>query len=86
MCGVRFRGGFRFREFSNFMLAPAFLRLQNDCDITGTFKYSKSELIRQGYNPHLTSNAIYFNNPETQALHLLDEGLYESIQAGRIRL
>jgi fatty-acyl-CoA synthase len=65
---------------------PAFLRLRADFEVTGTFKYSKNELVRQGYNPDLTDDAIYFNNPETQALHLLDRALYERIQAGQIRL
>ena len=74
------------RRDSAFHARPAFLRLQDDCKITGSFKYSKSELIRQGHNPHLTSNAICFNNPETQDLHPLDGSLYENIQAGRIRL
>ncbi len=65
---------------------PAFLRFRSHCEITGTFKYSKSELIRQEYNPNLTGDAIYFDNPETQALHPLDRSLYERIQAGQFRL
>ena len=65
---------------------PAFLRLQNNCEVTGTFKYAKSELMREGFNPDLITDAIYFDNPQTQALHRLDGNLYESIQAGKIRL
>ena len=65
---------------------PAFIRLQDDFETTGTFKYSKNELIRQGYNPDLTADTLYFANPAMQALHLLDRDLYERIQAGQIRL
>ena len=65
---------------------PAFIRIQDDFETTGTFKYSKNELIRQGYNPDLTADAIYFGNPETQTLQLLDRKLYERIQAGQIRI
>ena len=65
---------------------PAFLRFRDNCEVTGTFKYSKSELVRQGYNPDLTGDAIYFDSPEKQALHLLDQALYDRIQAGQIRL
>jgi fatty-acyl-CoA synthase len=65
---------------------PAFIRLQDKCEVTGTFKYSKSELQHQGYNPVLTADAIYFDNPETQALQPLDRALYHRIQAGEIRL
>jgi fatty-acyl-CoA synthase len=65
---------------------PAFIRIHDNCEVTGTFKYSKNELVRQGYNPELTSDAIYFDNPETQILLPLDRALYERIQAGQIRL
>jgi fatty-acyl-CoA synthase len=65
---------------------PAFLRLQNDCSTTETFKYSKTKLVKEGFNPDLTQDAIYFDNPETQALHALDRALYGRIQAGEFRL
>ena len=65
---------------------PAFLRLQTSCETTETFKYSKTNLVNQGYNPDLTSDAVYFDNPETQTLHRVDQALYERIQAGEFRL
>ena len=65
---------------------PAFIRLQNTCDVTGTFKYSKAELMNQGYNPELTADAIYFDNPETQTLQPVDSALYQRLQGGEIRL
>lgn len=65
---------------------PVFLRMQNDCASTETFKYSKTKLVNQGFNPELTQDAIYFNNPETQTLHPLDRTLYGRIQAGEFRL
>jgi fatty-acyl-CoA synthase len=65
---------------------PAFLRLQNECATTETFKYSKTRLVSQGFHPDLTQDAIYFDNPETQTLHPLDRILYERIQAGEFRL
>lgn len=65
---------------------PAFIRLRHDCEVTGTFKYSKSELVKQGYDPELTSDAIYFHNPESQSFHPIDRALFERIQTGQIRL
>lgn len=65
---------------------PAFLRIQKDIEVTGTFKYSKTELVRQGYDPAATSDTIYFDNPESQTFHQLDQELYERIQSGQIRL
>lgn len=65
---------------------PAFLRIRKDIEVTGTFKYSKTELLRQGYDPTATTDTIYFDNPELQAFHRLDSELYERIQRGQIRL
>lgn len=39
-----------------------------------------------GFNPDLTQDALYFDNPETQTLHPLDRTLYGRIQAGDFRL
>lgn len=64
---------------------PVFLRLRSECEITGTFKYSKSELLQQGFNPGSSSDTIYFDNPETQTFEPLDRTLFERIQSGHIR-
>ena len=65
---------------------PLFLRLQDDIEVTGTFKYSKADLVRQGYDPATITDTIYFDNPESQEFHRLDEALYDRIQGGQIRL
>ena len=65
---------------------PAFFRILDNCDVTGTFKYSKSGLINQGFNPDSASDAIYFDNPETQTLQPVDRALFERIQSGQVRL
>jgi fatty-acyl-CoA synthase len=65
---------------------PLFLRIRNTVDLTGTFKYSKSELVRQGYDPVATQDVLYFDHPESEAFVQLDKELYERIQGGGIRL
>jgi fatty-acyl-CoA synthase len=64
---------------------PLFLRIQKDIDVTGTFKYSKRELMRQAYNPATTTDAIYFGHPGKDSFIRLDETMFDSIQAGRLR-
>jgi fatty-acyl-CoA synthase len=64
---------------------PVFLRIRSTFDVTGTFKYSKTELIRQGYNPLASSDALYFDSLESEAFVLLDKELYDRIQSGEIR-
>ncbi len=65
---------------------PAFLRIRQDVELTGTFKYSKTDLVRQGYDPTATSDAIYFDNPESKSFVPLDRFLFDRIQARQIPL
>jgi fatty-acyl-CoA synthase len=65
---------------------PLFLRIRDDIEVTGTFKYSKTDLVRQGYDPAITSDPIYFDNPESGTLTPLDNTLFDRIQNGQIRL
>jgi fatty-acyl-CoA synthase len=64
---------------------PLFLRMGSEIQVTGTFKHTKAELVRQGYDPASTGDALYFNHPERQAFVRLDQALYERIQAGEVR-
>jgi fatty-acyl-CoA synthase len=93
MAAVTFKGDHDLSEFRQHLnkqlpsyARPAFLRITQNCSATGTFKYSKGSLATQAFNPDLTSDAIYFDNPETQNLQPVDSVLYSRIQAGQIRL
>jgi fatty-acyl-CoA synthase len=65
---------------------PQFLRMRTHADLTGTFKYSTAELVRQGYDPSTVGDPLYFDLPESQAFVPLDKNLYDRIQAGEFRL
>jgi fatty-acyl-CoA synthase len=54
--------------------------------VTGTFKYSKVELVRQGYDPDAIADPLYFDLVESHEFVQLDKNLYERIQTGEIRL
>ena len=64
---------------------PVFLRIRKQIDLTGTFKYSKTELIRQAYNPESSNDALYFDDHESNAFVPLDRELYQRIRDGAIR-
>jgi fatty-acyl-CoA synthase len=63
---------------------PAFVRIRRHVDLTGTFKYSKTELVREGYDPQVCGDLLYFDNAEE--FILLDRDLFERIQGGEFRL
>jgi len=65
---------------------PLFVRIRKDMEVTGTFKYSKTDVIRHGYDPAATTDVIYFDDAAREAFVPLDQALYERIQTSRIRL
>jgi len=65
---------------------PLFLRVADKIGATATFKHTKTDLVRAGYDPAATDDAIFVDDPEKQALVRLDSALYARIQAGKVRV
>ena len=65
---------------------PLFLRLSGGIEATTTFKPKKQDLAREGYDPAVTADAIYFDDRLRQAFVPLDAALHERIQASGLRL
>jgi fatty-acyl-CoA synthase len=65
---------------------PLFLRIQDSIAVTATFKHQKTELVRQGFDPAASGDAVYFDDPSQQAYVRLDNALFERIKAGAVRL
>jgi fatty-acyl-CoA synthase len=65
---------------------PLFLRISSDVAVTGTFKYSRTELVHQGYDPLAGNEAVYFDDPESGSFTRMDQELYYRIQAGGMRV
>jgi fatty-acyl-CoA synthase len=65
---------------------PLFLRVRDAIERTGTFKPRKQELVREAYNPELTSDPVYFDDRAGEVFVKLDSGLYERIRSGALRL
>ena len=65
---------------------PVFLRLRSEIEVTGTFKYNKVNLARQGYDPEATDDPIFFFHPECQEYIGMDHMLYKRIQSGQVRI
>ncbi len=65
---------------------PLFLRLGGELEATGTFKYTKAMLVRQGYDPGATEDSLYFDHPLYKSFVPIELTLYNAIQAGEVRL
>ena len=65
---------------------PVFLRIQSVIEVTGTFKQKKTDLVREGFDPTLTADTLYFHDPERRAFVVLDKALHDRIQRGEVRV
>lgn len=66
---------------------PVFLRFLTETEVTGTFKHTKQNLVRMGYDPSLAaSDPIYFGDRTRARYVKLDSGVFGQIQSGGLRL
>ncbi len=65
---------------------PLFLRIQDSIATTATFKPQKPDLVRQGFDPASTADAIYVIEPALQAYIRLDDAVFLRIHDGTFRL
>jgi fatty-acyl-CoA synthase len=65
---------------------PLFLRIQDRIAVTATFKHQKIELVREGFDPAATDDAIYFDDPSQQAYVRIDGALFDRLQTDEVRL
>ena len=65
---------------------PLFVRLVENLDITGTFKLRKFNLQKEGFDPSVISDKLFFLHPKTGTYEILNVELFNSIITGAIRL
>jgi fatty-acyl-CoA synthase len=65
---------------------PRFLRITREIDVTGTFKQKKINLVREGFDPAVTDDAMFFDDPELKAFRPLDQAQYQRLASGQVRL
>ena len=64
---------------------PVFLRLCDAIATTGTFKPMKAALGREGYDPAIVRDALYYHDRSRGAFVPLDAALYDRIRDGDTR-
>lgn len=64
---------------------PLFIRLANKLDTTGTFKFQKTALKKEGYNIELVTDPIYVLDVKNSCYKLLDGRVYEDILQSNVR-
>lgn len=65
---------------------PLFVRLVKHLDITGTFKLRKFNLQKEGFDPSIVTDKLFFLHPKTGKYEALSVDLFKNIVTGVIRL
>ena len=61
---------------------PVFLRVQKEPETTGTFKYRKVELVRDGFDPGRIHDPLYVYNAEEDRYEPMTEQVYKKVVGG----
>ncbi|XP_038207616.1 long-chain fatty acid transport protein 4-like isoform X1 [Zerene cesonia] len=65
---------------------PIILRIMKTMDMTATFKIRKVDLQKEGYNPSILKDKLYYLDPKLNKYVSLGPEEYEKIMSGQIRL
>jgi fatty-acyl-CoA synthase len=65
---------------------PIFVRIQPAIETTGTFKYRKVDLVREGFDPAKIEHELFFDHPMDERYERITPGLYAQIQDGAFKL
>ncbi|KAL0965844.1 hypothetical protein UPYG_G00286490 [Umbra pygmaea] len=65
---------------------PVFLRFLNEVNKTGTYKFQKTEMRREGFNPSAVSDKLYFLEPSRGRYVEMHKELYSNIVSGKQKL
>lgn len=74
-----------FRKCLPAYAVPLFLRVQQQAETTGTFKYQKSKLKEQAFNPNATDERLLVLLPNSGAYCDLTAEIFDNIQAYKYR-
>jgi citronellyl-CoA synthetase len=64
---------------------PVFIRVQAQVETTGTFKYQKTNLKKEAFDPSQTQDPLFVWLPGTTTYVLVTDDIYSGIQSGAYR-
>ena len=65
---------------------PLFVRVQTEMSVTSTFKQLKGQLVKEGFDPTLISDKLYYEDSRKKNYIPLSTDLYNTILAGKSKL
>ncbi|XP_062448993.1 long-chain fatty acid transport protein 5 isoform X2 [Rhea pennata] len=95
MAAIRLKPGMSFEGESLYVHAkdclpsyatPRFVRLQEALEITGTFKQCKGNLVKEGFNPNIIKDPLFFLDEMKKSYVPLSPDIYTDILETRLKL
>lgn len=65
---------------------PRFLRLQENMEVTGTFKQQKFRLVEQGFDPSIISDPLYYLDDSQKSYVPMTKDIHDKITNGLLKL
>ncbi|XP_037012422.2 long-chain fatty acid transport protein 2 [Artibeus jamaicensis] len=65
---------------------PRFLRIQDTIEVTATFKHRKVDLVKEGFNPAVIKDALYFLDEKAEMYVPMTEDIYKAVSAETLKL
>ena len=60
--------------------------MQEALEITGTFKQCKSQLVKEGFNPAIVSDPLYFLDDREKCYTPMTQQIFSSIAKKKLKL
>lgn len=65
---------------------PVFIRIAKEIEITGTFKYKKTDLVKDGFDPSEVKDKMYFASLGQNNYSDLDQDIFKKISNKEVKL
>ncbi|XP_030282493.1 very long-chain acyl-CoA synthetase-like [Sparus aurata] len=87
--GQSFDSAVAFKHVEKFLPAyarPRFVRIQSSLDVTGTLKYMKTKLVKEGFDPNQVTDPLYFLDDRAKDYVPLTLDIFSSVTSGKIKI
>ncbi|XP_068168404.1 long-chain fatty acid transport protein 2-like isoform X1 [Antennarius striatus] len=65
---------------------PRFIRIKSSLEVTGTYKYMKSQLVKEGFNPNEIKDSLYLLEDKDKRYVPLTLDIFNSVISGKIKI
>ena len=64
---------------------PVFLRITNTVDTTGTFKFQKAKLRKEGFNVFIITDKLFYMDQKSGEYHVLTKEIYRKVEGSEMQ-